>query len=269
MIYRWPRTLITKLERAIRNFLWTGNIHKRGAVRVSWERCCAPISEGGLGIRSIRLANESFLCKLAWDLLRNEDPAMSVVHDRYLFDNGTPRNFHRVSSIWTGVRRHFPRLISQSQWLVGTGSLVRFWTDNWLGYRISEKIGLPDELLESLVATVNDFFYDGCWHFEESFFMRYTNKKPTVRGALVRLIAIIRESADIMNGGSLSSAREREILARLKIPERPCSHNRSIQIRWIPPDPGWLKVNIDGSVSPSPGPIYVGGFPFPSPGVFP
>ncbi|KAL8523191.1 hypothetical protein ACS0TY_013240 [Phlomoides rotata] len=143
-------------------------------IAASLERCCAPITEGGLGIRSIRLANESFLCKLAWDLLRNEDPAMSVVHDRYLFDNGAPRNFYRVSSIWTGVHRHFPRLISQSQWLVGTSSLVCFWTDNWLGYKISEKIGLPDELLENLVSTVNEFYYDGCWHFEESFFMRYT-----------------------------------------------------------------------------------------------
>ncbi|KAL8497717.1 hypothetical protein ACS0TY_021156 [Phlomoides rotata] len=174
MIYRWPRVLIDKMERAIRNFLWSGNIHKRGAIRVSWARCCAPIAEGGLGIRSIRLANESFICKLAWDLLQNKDPALALVHDRYLFENGEPQNFHRVSSIWTGVHRHLPRLLAQSQWLVGRGSLIRFWTANWLGYRISDKLGLPEKLLETLVATVDDFFYEGCWHFDESFLRRYT-----------------------------------------------------------------------------------------------
>ncbi|KAL8529086.1 hypothetical protein ACS0TY_006523 [Phlomoides rotata] len=87
----------------------------------------------------------------------------------------------------------------------------------------------------------------------------FSNKRPTFAGALARLLAMIRESADLLPGDSDNSARDNGILARLKISGRPCSPSRSVQFRWIPPDPGWLKVNIDGSISPSPGQIYVGG----------
>lgn len=49
MVYKWHTTLLRKLETAIRNFLWTGDIQKRGAFNVNWMRCCAPIDEGRYG----------------------------------------------------------------------------------------------------------------------------------------------------------------------------------------------------------------------------
>ncbi|KAL8535288.1 hypothetical protein ACS0TY_011058 [Phlomoides rotata] len=66
MVYYWPRTLMKKIETAMRNFLWTGDITRRNnTCTVSWARVCAPLEEGGLGVRSIRHANDSFIYKLA------------------------------------------------------------------------------------------------------------------------------------------------------------------------------------------------------------
>ncbi|KAL8514578.1 hypothetical protein ACS0TY_013607 [Phlomoides rotata] len=73
MVYYWPRTLLKKIETAMRNFLWTSDISRRNtSCTVSWARVCSPFDEGGLGVRSIRHANDSFICKLTWDILYNK-----------------------------------------------------------------------------------------------------------------------------------------------------------------------------------------------------
>ncbi|KAL8520162.1 hypothetical protein ACS0TY_010907 [Phlomoides rotata] len=66
MVYFWPRSLLRIIESAMRNFSWSGDILKKNtSCSVSWSRVFSPIEEGGLGIRSLRLANDSFVCKLA------------------------------------------------------------------------------------------------------------------------------------------------------------------------------------------------------------
>lgn len=36
MVYRWPESLITRIEKATRNFVWTGDVNKKGGMRISW-----------------------------------------------------------------------------------------------------------------------------------------------------------------------------------------------------------------------------------------
>lgn len=99
MIYRWPRTLINRLEVAIRSFLWTGNTDKKGFSNVAWKRCCAPLAEGGFGIRSLRIANSSFCCKLAWDFLTSSDTQAGIISKRYFDSRGNAINRRHASSI--------------------------------------------------------------------------------------------------------------------------------------------------------------------------
>lgn len=53
MVYRWPKALLNRLKVVIRCYLWTGNVTKKGFANVSRKMCCAPLAEGGFGIRSI------------------------------------------------------------------------------------------------------------------------------------------------------------------------------------------------------------------------
>ncbi|KAL8529252.1 hypothetical protein ACS0TY_006613 [Phlomoides rotata] len=48
------------------------------------------------------------------------------------------------------------------------------------------------------------------------------------------------------------------ILDRLGVSGRTAPARSSITIRWRPPQLGWIKVNVDGSVPSSPGPLYAG-----------
>ncbi|KAL8513170.1 hypothetical protein ACS0TY_019385 [Phlomoides rotata] len=74
MIYKWPRSLLNKIDKAMWNFIWPGSIEKKGFCMVTWAKVCAPKEEGGLGIRSIKTANEAFLQRLAWNILNNKEP---------------------------------------------------------------------------------------------------------------------------------------------------------------------------------------------------
>ncbi|KAL8492490.1 hypothetical protein ACS0TY_023895 [Phlomoides rotata] len=52
------------------------------------------------------------------------------------------------------------RLIDGSRWVVGQSSCINFWNDNWLGYIISERIGIPNDFAAMLTSTIGDYFHD-------------------------------------------------------------------------------------------------------------
>ncbi|XP_057790907.1 uncharacterized protein LOC131008020 [Salvia miltiorrhiza] len=169
MIYKWPSSLIKELDSCCRNFIWMGNINKKPTCAVSWERVCAIKEEGGLGIRSFKMMNESFLMKLAWKVIVGSSFGFDSMKRRYLNDVDRPRSEFLTSSIWVGVRRLIPDLLEDSYCLIGTGSSVFFWHDDWLGYNIADRINLPPFMRNRLNQTVANYFYDGIWHFSQDF----------------------------------------------------------------------------------------------------
>ncbi|KAL8529254.1 hypothetical protein ACS0TY_006615 [Phlomoides rotata] len=128
-----------------------------------------------MGIRSIRIANDSFIYKLAWDILCNKSADISLIHDRYISPGGSPRTYGRISSIWPGIRRHLGLLVDGSKWVVGQISRINFWNNNWLGYIISDKLGIPLFFVVTLTSTISDYFYNEQWHFDYDFFMKHTD----------------------------------------------------------------------------------------------
>lgn len=66
-IYFWPVSLLRRIERAIRNFLWTKDIHKRKLLVVAWKKTWQYFMKGGLSICSLIRLNESINLKLSWN----------------------------------------------------------------------------------------------------------------------------------------------------------------------------------------------------------
>ncbi|KAL8480354.1 hypothetical protein ACS0TY_027046 [Phlomoides rotata] len=173
------RTAGMKIEDAMRNFLcfiWKSDISQRNtSCSVSRAHVCSPLDKWGLGVRWICLANNSFICKLAWDILCNRSTDMALLHSRYISAGGRPHNSGRPSSIGPGIRRHLGRLVAGSRWTVGHSLGISSWNDNWQGYIISEKIGIPPSFAVGLGSTIRDYFYDEIWHFDYEFFMKHTD----------------------------------------------------------------------------------------------
>ncbi|XP_043701064.1 uncharacterized protein LOC122651645 [Telopea speciosissima] len=65
-VYWWPTSLITLMERWMRNFIWCGDSDVSKGITVRWEWVCKPYEEGGLGIKKLREVNKALLCKLCW-----------------------------------------------------------------------------------------------------------------------------------------------------------------------------------------------------------
>lgn len=72
MVYKWPLRLIKYMEKAIRNFVWTGSVISKKLVVVPWNQCCSPKAEGGLGIKNLSLLNSALLHKLAGSIMAKD-----------------------------------------------------------------------------------------------------------------------------------------------------------------------------------------------------
>ncbi|XP_057808540.1 uncharacterized protein LOC131023021 [Salvia miltiorrhiza] len=172
MMFRWPRSLLKNLDTKCRNFLWNGDTSKQPSCSVSWDRVCAIKAEGGLGVRSFLTMNKSFLMKMAWRVIDGNSFGYDIMKRGYL------TSFCKVktvapSSIWSGLREEVGDLVWDSFSYIGKGDSTLFWLDDWLGYRLADKCGVPFYMKNSLNQTVADYFFDGIWHFTQDFVNSY------------------------------------------------------------------------------------------------
>ncbi|XP_057779773.1 uncharacterized protein LOC130998369 [Salvia miltiorrhiza] len=160
MVYRWPKSLIKELDGCCRNFIWTVDTKKAPSCPVAWVRVCAIKEEGGLGIRSFSLMNKCFLMKRAWNIIGGQDFGMEIMRKRYLTKFGQVKLLTAPSSVWIGLRQEISPLINDSYCCLENGIDTNFWTDDWIGYQIARKCGVPHYAMEFLTYSVADYFYD-------------------------------------------------------------------------------------------------------------
>jgi ribonuclease HI len=173
MIYKWPSSLLSLINRKLRNFLWTGSCEETKLVRVAWDRCCRPYSQGGLGLKDLGLLNDSLLRKFTWKFMTSDGFAFSFLRERYLRHLQKPHGGYVTSSIWSSLRTNYSSLLKEGIWLIGESSQRDFWRDNWLGVPILELLGIPDYLAYPLRAKVSDFIHEGRWVLDDCFRARF------------------------------------------------------------------------------------------------
>ena len=62
-LFRIPVAIAQNIEKLMRDFLWSGVGDSRRDHLVSWEVCCKPEKEGGLGLGNIVSKNKSLAAK--------------------------------------------------------------------------------------------------------------------------------------------------------------------------------------------------------------
>ncbi|KAL6224666.1 hypothetical protein ACLB2K_003521 [Fragaria x ananassa] len=110
-----------------------GSVSSRAYHPVAWKKCCAPLNEGGLGVRNIMVLNKAFLLKKFWDCLTKSSLAAEFFSARFLGRSGN-------------------------------GKSVDFWHANWLHGSVVENLGIEQQLAKLLNAKVSDFIKDGTWY---------------------------------------------------------------------------------------------------------
>jgi hypothetical protein len=88
-IYSWPVRLLKQIDKWIKKFVWSGSIDSKKLVSLSWQKLCTPLSDGGLGMRSISKINEAGCMKLCCDLMHTKSHWFAILRNRF-FSNNKP-----------------------------------------------------------------------------------------------------------------------------------------------------------------------------------
>ncbi|KAK3230190.1 hypothetical protein Dsin_002071 [Dipteronia sinensis] len=159
MIYKWPSSLLRLVNLKLRNFLHTGSCEETKLIRVAWNRCCKPYSQGGLGLKDLGLLNDSLLKKLTWKFMTSESFVFSFLRKRYLTQLRKSHGEYVTSSIWPSFRSHYLDHLKEGIWLISENSQRDFWCNNWLGVPILELLWNPDYLANLFRARVSYFIH--------------------------------------------------------------------------------------------------------------
>lgn len=157
-VYKWPVSLLRRIEVWCRNFLWSGSIDKRGIPLVAWKSCCSSIEEGGLGLKQLVLLNRSLLLKRCWQIFSSSSEGCSFIRNRF-----SKRRSYAPSSVWPGVRSFWGVIQDNSQWFIGSGAKISFWTDNFLGRPIIDLFGDHVALRQS-TDLISNYIDNGLLH---------------------------------------------------------------------------------------------------------
>jgi len=133
-----PRSVVSRIEKLKRDFLWGGMGEEFKYHLVSWSKVCTPISEGGLGFRNLLKFNRALLGKWLWWFGIERDAWWRVAVDsKYgsLWGGWCSREPVGAFGVglWKNIRKGWETFSSFIRFEVGDGGRTKFWHDLWCG----------------------------------------------------------------------------------------------------------------------------------------
>lgn len=133
-VYLLPSKCIQEIESICGAFLWTGPELKTTGAKVAWYTVCQVKTEGGLGIRDLRVVNRINVLKLIWRLLSGTSLWGKWIKSNLL----KQKSFWEISEttqvgswMWKKIikMRDIARSFHKKE--LGNGRQTSFWFDNW------------------------------------------------------------------------------------------------------------------------------------------
>ncbi|CAL9013025.1 unnamed protein product [Prunus brigantina] len=155
------------------------------------------------------------------------------IRARFLAKGSFTPQIYRKSSIWLGLKKLLPQILENSQWVIGNGSQVDFWTDNWMGDSLMHLLGIPPSVAFSFHAKVADFINNCRWDLPVNFVRAF----PHLAASIEAIVLPIEPCADhlIWTGAMSGILSAKEAYLWLS------SHNASVP---------WSKVIWDKALQP-------------------
>ncbi|XP_026451453.1 uncharacterized protein LOC113351732 [Papaver somniferum] len=157
------------VERAIRNFLWSGDAEKRKFFTVLYANPCCSRPEGGLGLRRLVDINKAMLMKL-WISIRDSDKTWArFLRAKYFKLNGVLIDYKLGSTVFPGIRWVYDFVQQHTRTIIGDGANTSLLFDNWLGdFSIAKRLGITSKGPNDFKAKVSDIIFDGAWAIPQS-----------------------------------------------------------------------------------------------------
>ncbi|KAI0522398.1 hypothetical protein KFK09_004777 [Dendrobium nobile] len=143
-----PMSILNKLDRLCRDFLWYKKNGNSGILYVAWKDVCIPENQGGLGILSATDSVEPLRAKLAWNFLKKPHSllykSLSIKYGRSVWDvERRPNSSPSWKLILSGAKmlRHIVK------WNIKDGTSINIMKDVWIMVEaLTEGEWIPDKL---------------------------------------------------------------------------------------------------------------------------
>ncbi|XP_026416499.1 uncharacterized protein LOC113311932 [Papaver somniferum] len=163
-IYKWHVSVVKICERLIRNFLWTGYPYDRKCVTLKWDDTCAPLEEGGLGIRRLKVINKSLLMKMVWKIHTSDAEWARFMREKFCTVNGEWISGYKKSSIWNGLKWVIDEVRQNTRWITCNDDQISVWRDAWIKEKPLVELYPNDEyIMQNASMKVVDLIVDGEW----------------------------------------------------------------------------------------------------------
>ena len=131
-LFTIPTHVANKIERLQRDFLWgDSKTHL-----VGWDKVCAPLENGGLGVRKLISFNKALLGKWLWRFgieetrLWRRVVALKFGEEWGGWTSKLGRGVHGCG-LWRSIRMGWEEFSKNIRFEVGVGDRVKLWTDQW------------------------------------------------------------------------------------------------------------------------------------------
>lgn len=127
-----PNKLIHHLEKTMAAFLWNSKERHRKHW-ISWSIICRPMTEGGLGIRSLSQVMTALHAKRCWSIIKGDSVWAHYMVRKY--GDPTEPNYsmpNQPSPLWRSMMKIFQKVFDNCTWVVGRGN-IPIWGINWCG----------------------------------------------------------------------------------------------------------------------------------------
>ncbi|KAL0907914.1 hypothetical protein M5K25_022368 [Dendrobium thyrsiflorum] len=157
-----PMSVIDKIDRICRAFLWQDKQDHRGIHYVSWKKICLPKEQGGLGFKSMRMWSGPVRARLAWHFYQ-----FPLHWHNYLlreaYGNSLDSVVHKPSRAWQILQDGWRSLKGVIRWKIGNGDSVSILKDIWLLDRRLEDWPTFYSTTIDESGRVGDLLQDGRW----------------------------------------------------------------------------------------------------------
>jgi len=132
--FRLPRECVREIDKLCSAFLWSGPELSTNKAKIAWETVCRPKREGGLGLQSIKEANDVCCLKLIWRIVSQGDSLWVQWIRTYLLKRNTFWSFRSASQgswMWKKLLKYRDTAKAFSKVDIRNGETASFWYDDW------------------------------------------------------------------------------------------------------------------------------------------
>lgn len=163
-----PKGVMRKINSLCSSFLWHGTIGISTGAKVAWEDLSTPKNEGGLGLRDLKVCNETCILKLLWMIFfKSGSLWVAWIRNRYISSSSfwalNERNY-TYSWIFRKILSLRPKALRFLKIQVCSGDSTFFWWDPWTPFGpLADFLDSDGTLGIPISSTVADLKTDEGW----------------------------------------------------------------------------------------------------------